>query len=510
MGKRKRGGKKGGKKKGQAPPVVDDNKKKVEQSFVMKRGKIGKTLQSLLEDTRRVMLPHTALHLRERKSNTLKDFIHVAGPLGVTHFIIFSATDFGSYMRIARVPHGPTLTFRISSYSLVRDIVTLQQNPHSPGSEFKYPPLVVLNNFKGAEENIKLMSVIFQKMFSPINIKKMKVEECKRVVLFEYDSESKTVQFRHYLVTSHAVGVSKSVKRLLQKKLPDLSQLQDISQYVLRGAKASESDMEDGEDTHVEVERQIKKKKRVKRRFTTDVRTKTQQSAVRLQELGPRLTLSLVKVQEGFCDGQVLYHQFVTKTAEEEAELEARVERQRELKEARRQQQLLNLAKKGKLPPGMEAPNLDQSDHHDHDGEAEEEDDDNGDEVDDEEDDDEGEGKGEEDDEGEEEGEEGEEEEEKDYGDEGEEDEEIETLSKNAKKAKKQQKKQQKANKKRKIEEKEEVKDEEEEDEGEEEEAMEQEAPKRKQKATPKFSVKVPVSKTLKRELSNKNNKRRG
>ena len=55
---------KGGKKKGQAPPVVDDNKKKVEQSFVMKRGKIGKTLQSLLEDTRRVMLPHTALHLR--------------------------------------------------------------------------------------------------------------------------------------------------------------------------------------------------------------------------------------------------------------------------------------------------------------------------------------------------------------------------------------------------------------------------------------------------------------
>ena len=55
---------KGGKKKGQAPPPVEDNKKKVEQSFVMKRGKIGKTLQSLLEDTRRVMLPHTALHLR--------------------------------------------------------------------------------------------------------------------------------------------------------------------------------------------------------------------------------------------------------------------------------------------------------------------------------------------------------------------------------------------------------------------------------------------------------------
>lgn len=30
---------------------------------------------------------------------------------------------------------------------------------------------VVLNNFKGPDEQVKLMSVIFQKMFPPINIK---------------------------------------------------------------------------------------------------------------------------------------------------------------------------------------------------------------------------------------------------------------------------------------------------------------------------------------------------
>lgn len=71
--------------------------------------------------------------------------------------------------------------------------------------------------------------------------------------------------------------------------------------------------MEDGDDTHVEVERQIKKKKRVrKRQYVTEKKTKTQQSAVRLHELGPRLTLSLIKIQEGFCDGQVLYHQYGT------------------------------------------------------------------------------------------------------------------------------------------------------------------------------------------------------
>lgn len=61
----------------------------------------------------------------------------------------------------------------------------------------------------------------------------MRVENCKRVVLFDYDAESQKVQLRHYLITSHSIGVSKSVKRILQKKLPNLSELRDISQYVL-------------------------------------------------------------------------------------------------------------------------------------------------------------------------------------------------------------------------------------------------------------------------------------
>ena len=33
-------------------------------------------------------------------------------------------------------------------------------------------------------------------------------------------------------------------------------------------------------------------------------------SAIRLVELGPRLTLSLLKIEEGLCDGEVLYHSF--------------------------------------------------------------------------------------------------------------------------------------------------------------------------------------------------------
>lgn len=66
----------------------------------------------------------------------------VAGQLSITHFMILSRTDVGTNLRIARLPRGPTLTFRVVSYSLARDLLALQKNPHSPGAEFHTSPLV--------------------------------------------------------------------------------------------------------------------------------------------------------------------------------------------------------------------------------------------------------------------------------------------------------------------------------------------------------------------------------
>lgn len=40
-------------------------------------------------------------------------------------------------------------------------------------------------------------------------------------------------------------------------------------------------------------------------------------SSIRLQELGPRLTLELMKVERGVCEGEVLYHSYLTKTQDE-------------------------------------------------------------------------------------------------------------------------------------------------------------------------------------------------
>ena len=42
---------------------------------------------------------------------------------------------------------------------------------------------------------------------------------------------------------------------------------------------------------------------------------------MKLQELGPRLTLQLVKGEEGLYEGQVLFHRYIQKTEEEREKL---------------------------------------------------------------------------------------------------------------------------------------------------------------------------------------------
>lgn len=41
---------------------------------------------------------------QESKRNQLKDFVNIAGPLGVTHFLILTATETAAYLRVAKTP----------------------------------------------------------------------------------------------------------------------------------------------------------------------------------------------------------------------------------------------------------------------------------------------------------------------------------------------------------------------------------------------------------------------
>lgn len=83
------------------------------------------------------------LCLQEKKKNNLRDFLNVAGPMGVTHFLMLSKTQSAARLRVARTPQGPTLTFKINEYSLALDVAQSQLRPRCPQDLFKNPPLVI-------------------------------------------------------------------------------------------------------------------------------------------------------------------------------------------------------------------------------------------------------------------------------------------------------------------------------------------------------------------------------
>ena len=58
-----------------------------------------------------------------------------------------------------------------------------------------------------------------------------------------------------------------------------------------------------------------------------------------MHELGPRLRLSLMKIEEGLARGNVVYHRFVKKSKKEIKEQMDEIKRKRELKAERKRVQ---------------------------------------------------------------------------------------------------------------------------------------------------------------------------
>ena len=65
-----------------------------------------------------------------------------------------------------------------------------------------------------------------------------------------------------------------------------------------------------------------------------------------MAELGPRLNLKLLKVEKGFCEGEVMYHSIVQKSAADVKEQRATFEEANALKKRRREEQESNVERK--------------------------------------------------------------------------------------------------------------------------------------------------------------------
>jgi ribosome biogenesis protein SSF1/2 len=69
-------------------------------------------------------------------------------------------------------------------------------------------------------------------------------------------------------------------------------------------------------------------------------------SSIRLYELGPRITFQLIKIEEDLMNGEVLYHDFIVKTEQEQEEIRKKRDVKKKLKQARKVQQDANLKRK--------------------------------------------------------------------------------------------------------------------------------------------------------------------
>lgn len=98
----------------------------------------------------------------------------------------------------------------------------------------------------------------------------------------------------------------------------------------------SESEAEEDTDLHVTLPQTLNRKGNLE----------DNKSAIKLYEIGPRLTLQLIKVEEGLMTGEVLYHDHIVRTEEEKEQQRRQIEKKRRLKELRRREQAENLKKK--------------------------------------------------------------------------------------------------------------------------------------------------------------------
>ncbi|KAL1746963.1 hypothetical protein HDZ31DRAFT_32891 [Schizophyllum fasciatum] len=330
------------------------------KSFVIKHGQVGTALTTLVRDLRKVMEPNTASRLKERNRNKLKDYFTIAPALHVTHLLAFTLTPVAPSLRIVRLPAGPTLSFRIERYSLMKDILAGSRHARSIGMEYLSPPLLVLASFPqpGPETppHLPLIMKAFQSLFPGLSPKSLRLSSARRVVLVHYNADKGTLDFRHYIITVKPQGVSRRVRKILDgtagkthaSEFLDLGSEKDIADFLLRKRgeagpdgyeSASSAQSEAGEEADAVdlAEDYVGRNNR-----------KGQRRAVRLDEVGPRMELRLVKITEGLPgkEGGVIYHEFVKKSKKETAAQKAAHAEKQRLRKERREAQERNVAKK--------------------------------------------------------------------------------------------------------------------------------------------------------------------
>ena len=275
----------------------------------MRRGKVGPMLKRLVSELRIMLYPNTSLHLKESSQSTLKDIMATSHQVEASHLVMVSLTSTAPYLKLIKTPHGPTITYRIEQFTLAQDVGKAQAKKTLLQPDYKAPPLLVTVGITHQWTELVLKS-----LFPGLEVEKVKLSRCHRVVLaYEQDG---ILHIRHYFVRRRLAHLSRSLKKLTRKELPNLNSYNDVGEWMLQNMPGSDSEAEYAEapEHHTQV-------------------------SIRVVEIGPRLDLRLYKVQDGVCTGAVTFHSYIQKTKKEARLLGRNLREQDELKVERRKRQ---------------------------------------------------------------------------------------------------------------------------------------------------------------------------
>jgi ribosome biogenesis protein SSF1/2 len=228
-----------------------------------------------------------------------------------------------------------------------------------------------------------LTTEIFQSLFPPINPQATPLSSIRRVMLLNREKTedgSYIINLRHYTITTKVTGLSRPLRRLnaaekllhSQKSgkgkksgLPNLGKLEDIADYMVGGADGEGymTDVTSGSEMDTDAEVEVVET-RTKKILTKKQKDKSQDGkrdgpgngvqkrAVKLVESGPRMKMRMTKVEEGVCNGKIMWHERIHKSPEEVKAMDKLWEKKRQEKELRKKIQKENVEKKKKAKGG--------------------------------------------------------------------------------------------------------------------------------------------------------------
>ena len=334
----------GKRKKSRTHKIVNEYEyDEVPKSFVMKRSELNKDMKIFEQNLREMFYPFTAMKLKETKKLKMKNILFATKNFGANNLIFLSSKKSGNYVRLMKVPKGPSYMFKIKSFCLNQDLQRLIPRNKRINSQQLGVPMVVTKGFENisenkiGSENLKMIQRYFKGLFPSTSYFKQKnTKTFDRCVLFYFNKETNLFEIRNYYIKQTFTSINPNIKKMLNSnKIPDFSNFNDVGElFAEKKVILSDSDIDHLPDSKVEIEDHILGKEQ---KYKVNVR---------LYEIGPRVTMNLFKIEEGFMKGEILYHSLIVKTEQEKEDLRTKIREKEEKKAELRRIQDENVLRK--------------------------------------------------------------------------------------------------------------------------------------------------------------------